>query len=95
MNWLKSSRARGRRRSGDGWHRQLLTTSATASELRPAVLSKNLYDALNEYLAFRHFFRQAYSFHFDWSKMSHLVLNAEQTMRSFETEVDTCIDSLQ
>lgn len=81
--------------SGEGWHRQLLTTAATDSELRPAVLSKALYEVLSEYLAFRHFFRQAYSFHFDWSKMSHLVLNAEQTMSLFETEVNTFLDSLQ
>jgi hypothetical protein len=81
--------------SGEGWHRQLLTTAAADTELRPAVLSKALYEVLSEYLAFRHFFRQAYSFHFDWSKMSHLVLNAEQTMSLFETEVNTFLDSLQ
>jgi hypothetical protein len=60
--------------SGDAWHRQLLTSMAAATDRRPAVLSKTLHEVLNEYLAFRHFFRQAYSFHFDWSKMSHLVL---------------------
>jgi hypothetical protein len=80
--------------SGDAWHRQLLTSMATVTDRRPAVLSATLNEVLREYLAFRHFFRQAYSFHFDWSKMSHLVLNAEGNLKLFETEVDTFIVSV-
>ena len=79
--------------SGDAWHRQLLTSMSSGTHLRPPVLSSTLYQTLSEYLAFRHFFRQAYSFHFDWYKMSDLVLNAERTMRLFETEVDSFLDS--
>jgi hypothetical protein len=78
--------------SGDAWHRQLLARMANPSDDRPAVLSKTLYETLGEYLAFRHFFRQAYSFHFDWFKMAHLVLRAEPTLRLFETEVDAFLD---
>ena len=48
--------------AGDAWHRQLLTNMARGTDLRPAVLTKPLYESLSEYLAFRHFFRQAYSF---------------------------------
>jgi len=80
--------------SGDAWHRQLLTSMTSATKLRPPVLSNTLYERLNEYLAFRHFFRQAYSFHFDWYKMSGLVLNAEWIMRLFETEADNFFGSL-
>jgi hypothetical protein len=80
--------------SGDAWHRQLLTSMTTSTEFRPAVLSNHLYEVVSEYLAFRHFFRQTYSFHFEWSKMSDLVLNAEQTMKQFEAELDTFLDSL-
>ena len=80
--------------SGDAWHRQLLMLMANATAARPSVLSKNLYETLSEYLAFRHFFRQAYSFHFDWSKMAGLVLKAEHTMKAFEMEVDRFFDSL-
>ena len=80
--------------SGDAWHRQLLMSMATVTDRRPSVLSETLYEALGEYLSFRHFFRQAYSFHFDWSKMSHLVLNAERHLKLFETAMDTFIASL-
>lgn len=80
--------------SGDGWHRQLLTSMTSETNARPPVVSNTLYETMSEYLAFRHFFRQAYSFHFDWYKMSGLVLNAERTMRRFETEVDHFLDSI-
>lgn len=80
--------------SGDAWHRQLLTSMTSSTDSRPPVLSNSLYEALSEYLAFRHFFRQAYSFHFNWYKMSGLVLNAEGTMRLFESEVDSFLGSL-
>ena len=80
--------------SGDAWHRQLLTSMTSGTNLRPPVLSNTLYEIVSEYLAFRHFFRQTYSFHFEWSKMSDLVLNAERTMRQFETEIDGLLDAL-
>jgi hypothetical protein len=84
----------GRVPSGEAWHRQLLASMASATERRRAVLSNDLYETVSEYLAFRHFFRQAYSFRFDWSKMSRLVLNAQETMRRFEAEMDSFLDSL-
>ena len=80
--------------SGDAWHRQLLSVMTSATDLRPPVLSNTLYETLSEYLAFRHFFRQAYSFHFNWFKMSGLVSNAEPTLRLFETEVASFLDAI-
>ena len=46
---------------GDTWHRDLLDAMAQPTERRPAVISKDLHDALKEYLGFRHMFRYAYS----------------------------------
>ena len=80
--------------SGEAWHKQLLMTMTSGTNRRPPVLSNTLYEALSEYLAFRHFFRQAYSFHFNWFKMSALVLNAERTLRQFETEINSFLNSL-
>ena len=80
--------------SGEASHRRLLMNMASSTNIRPAVLSDSLYKTLSEYLAFRHFFRQAYSFHFAWTKMAQLVLNAEPTMRLFETEVDKFLESI-
>lgn len=73
--------------TGDAWHRQLIDRMAKPTDLRPAVLSQDLYDILSEYLAFRHVFRSSYSFHLEWEKMSSLVLNCESTMRRLEGEL--------
>ena len=40
-----------------------------------------------DYLGFRHFFRNAYSFHFDWAEMGTLVLDSERTLQRFSGEI--------
>jgi hypothetical protein len=73
---------------GEAWHRQLLETMAAPTSLRGALISESMRDTLSEYLAFRHVFRQAYSFDLRWEKMSGLVLNCEVTFRLLETELE-------
>ncbi|HEV7924648.1 MAG TPA: hypothetical protein VGR14_04790 [Verrucomicrobiae bacterium] len=73
---------------GDAWHRELLLRMKTATGRRPALLSAELYDTLNEYLRFRHVFRNAYSFDLDWRKMSPLVLRLEETFQKLENALD-------
>ena len=66
---------------GDSWHRELLRRMKSPTAHRPALLSEELHDSLNEYLRFRHVFRNAYSFDLDWHKtnspasLSSLKLN--------------------
>jgi hypothetical protein len=73
---------------GEAWHRQLLLRMKTPTAVRPALLSEELHDALNEYLRFRHVFRNAYSFDLDWRKMSPLVLRMEETFQKLEESLD-------
>jgi hypothetical protein len=74
---------------GDAWHRELLLRMKAAGvDHRPALLSEELHDTLNEYLRFRHVFRNAYSFDLDWQKMSPLVLRIEETFKKLETALD-------
>jgi len=77
---------------GDGWHRKLLLRMKTASAHRPALLSDDLYDTLNEYLRFRHVFRNAYSFDMDWRKMSPLALRLETTFLELEYALDDFVN---
>ena len=44
---------------GDFWHRELLLRMKSPTAHRPALLSEELHDSLNEYLRFRHVFRNA------------------------------------
>jgi hypothetical protein len=76
---------------GEAWHRQLLDAMVAPAKLRGALISESLRDTLSEYLAFRHVFRQAYSFDLRWDKMSALVLNCETTFRRLETGVGSVL----
>jgi hypothetical protein len=73
---------------GDGWHRELLLRMKMPRAGRPALLSEEPHDTLNEYLRFRHVFRNAYSFDLDWQKMSPLVLRLEETFQKLEEALD-------
>jgi hypothetical protein len=73
---------------GEAWHRELLLRMKTPTAHRPALLTAELHDTLNEYLRFRHVFRNAYSFDLDWQKMSPLVLRLEETFQMLEKALD-------
>lgn len=70
------------------WHRELLDSMSKPNDLRDAVISLNLGRRLEEYLKFRHVFRQAYSFQLQWEKLSALVFGCEDVLGSFEEEVN-------
>jgi hypothetical protein len=73
---------------GDSWHREVLRRMKSPAANRPAILSDDLHDVLNEYLRFRHVFRNAYSFDLDWQKMSPLALGLERTFQQLEEALD-------
>lgn len=73
---------------GESWHRELLSRMKSPTAHRPALLSAELHDTFNEYLRFRHVFRNAYSFDLDWQKMSPLILRLEETFRNLEGALD-------
>jgi hypothetical protein len=66
---------------------------AAPTSLRGALISESLNETLSEYLAFRHVFRQAYSFDLRWEKMSALVLDCERTFRRLETELEAFLQT--
>lgn len=75
--------------TGRSWHRELLDSMSEPTSLRSAVISAELRHRFEEYLKFRHFFRQAYSFQFEWEKLSSLVLACETTLHRLEDEMST------
>jgi len=60
--------------SGDRWHRDLLEQMGMANEFREAVLPLPIQLQLQNYLAFRHYYRHAYSFFLRWEELRELVL---------------------
>ena len=68
--------------------RELLLRMKKPTAHHPALLSSELHDTLNEYLRFRHVFRNSYSFDLDWQKISSLVLRLEETFQKLENALD-------
>ncbi|WP_027719449.1 hypothetical protein [Desulfovirgula thermocuniculi] len=89
-------------KAGD-WHRELLKSMAVELEgLRPAVISRELMEELDEYRRFRHLFRHAYAGELRWMKMKHLAENMadivsllENKMAQFRTFIKNVITELE
>jgi hypothetical protein len=61
---------------GSDWHLQLLRRMETSVEtVRPAVIDNELARQLDEYLRFRHLFRNIYGFELDWERCHRLLVN--------------------
>ena len=78
----------GRVPGGEFWHRELLEAMMKPNAVRPAAISDALSERLREYLEFRHVFRHAYTFDLRWEKMSALVHGCQDTLASFEVELE-------
>lgn len=73
---------------GVAWHKELLTKiSMPIPKLRPAVISEELRWNLDEYLRFRHLFRNVYGYMLDWERMQPLLAKMEAVYRQFEEEI--------
>ncbi|MCB0000137.1 MAG: hypothetical protein KDE56_30445 [Anaerolineales bacterium] len=61
--------------TGEAWHRDLLQQMATDKlQHRPAILSQDSADTLDEFRRFRHLIRNVYTFNLVPAKMERLVL---------------------
>lgn len=71
------------------WHKQLLIRmSIPIPGLRPAVISEELRWELDEYLWFRHLFRNVYGYLLDWKRLKPLFGRMEDTYQQFSHEVN-------
>jgi len=73
---------------GVEWHKKLLTGMSIAiPQLRPAVISEELRWKLDEYLRFRHVFRNVYGYLLDWKRLRPLLENMKLVYQQFEREI--------
>ncbi len=74
------------------WHKELLYKMTDDSYGNGSVLSVDLTERLTEYMAFRHFYRHAYSFQLSWDKLQPLVINLEsiwtETKKAFNEYIE-------
>jgi hypothetical protein len=82
---------------GDGWHAQLLTQMRDESQVRPALISPEDIDFLDELRRFRHLVRNVYAFNLLPDRIEPLVEQVTQKwpkLRSELTAFEVYISSL-
>lgn len=82
--------------NGESWHKELLNAmTLELEEVRPPVIDKHLSKELEQYLRFRHLFRNIYGDELQWSEMSELVERMPQVLEQAEECIDNFCDCLK
>ncbi|PKM90505.1 MAG: hypothetical protein CVU87_02185 [Firmicutes bacterium HGW-Firmicutes-12] len=77
------------RPKADNWPQELIRQMASEIELvRPAVISKEVRNTLDEYRGFRHIVRNVYSYQLSKSKMAPLVNKQIEAFNQIKKEID-------
>jgi len=63
--------------------------------LRPRVISQEIAAELDEFLAFRHLFRNIYGFELKGSRIDNLSEKFEKVSKQFETEIRNFLEVLR
>jgi len=74
--------------SGPDWHLQLLQRMGTDIDaVRPAVLDRGTVRQLDEYLRFRHLFRNIYGFDLEWERCRELFSELPAVLARLEQQL--------
>lgn len=74
----------------EGWHKKLLAQlTVEIKGVRPALISKKLAAELDEFLAFRHLFRNIYGFELESERLDRLVEKFPRVAKKFEEEIES------
>jgi len=76
---------------GDRWHNSLLRAMSASTDKRGQFISTELKQDIEQYLAFRHFFRHSYGFILDWEHLKPLCVNRADTFKRLRVEIDNFI----
>jgi len=77
--------------SGNHWHSQLIKQMTEATSKRDPIISEVLKGKLVDYLAFRHFFRNSYSFFLKWNELKKLTDPVITVWLEFKIEISTFV----
>lgn len=82
--------------SGANWHQELLNQmSIEIPGVRPAVISSELKDLLEDYRGFRHVVRNVYTYHLNPEKMEPLVAKLRKVFEQSDAELTAFARFLQ
>ena len=80
---------------GENWHRELLRQMAIeVSLVRPAVISKETRNILDEYRGFRNIVRNVYSLNLSAARIEPLVVNLRDSFNNVERELEDFLSFL-
>lgn len=77
----------GKLPSGDKWHKELLDLCFEKTSDQKQLFSEDLKIILDDYLSFRHFIRNTYTFRIKWERMENLILNIDKNWNYIKTEI--------
>lgn len=81
---------------GKEWHKKLLRLmTIELPETRPAVIDKDLFHQLEEYLKFRHLVRNIYGFQLEINRFDHLLKNIDQVASKLETQIINFLNNME
>jgi hypothetical protein len=81
---------------GGTWHRDLLNrASKPLLDIRPAIIQSATAELMEDYLGFRHVFRNIYGFELDWEKMKPLLNGAIPMLETFSADIEKFLTSLR
>lgn len=74
---------------GPAWHRELLDNmTLDLPGVRPPLLSTETAHALEEFLRFRHLFRNLYGFELEWARVQSLLARLPETWSLVEGDIE-------
>jgi hypothetical protein len=77
--------------SSNKWHKELLDLCFVKDNKQNELFSDQLKSVLDDYLSFRHFIRNTYSFKIKWERMEHLILNIHNNWNDIKGEIENYI----
>jgi hypothetical protein len=81
----------GKLPSSTKWHKELLDLCFVGNKNQDALFSEELKNVLDDYLSFRHFIRNTYTFKIKWERMEHLILNIDKNWVNIKSEINKFI----
>jgi hypothetical protein len=86
----------GRYEDSEKWHKDLLyRMTIPIKGIRPSVISDELAAMLDEFLAFRHVFRNIYGFELKGERIDYLSGKFDEVMEKFKGEIEKFIAFLR
>jgi hypothetical protein len=81
--------------AGLSWHRELLDNmTLDLRGIRPAVIRPATARALDEFLRFRHLFRNLYGFELEWPRLRALARRVPKAWRLFNGDIERFLEFL-